>query len=128
MSAVPGRRPGKCQCGPSVSCREDFSHPWLGGSPSLLAVGDGMKVVARERFVNPLLQAMPVQAYLEDLHERLAGVLDGEVASYIPELSRADPNWFGIALVTVDGNVYQVGDSHQEFTIQSISKAITYVL
>lgn len=78
--------------------------------------------------MNPLLQALPLQAYLEALHERLAGVRDGEVASYIPELSRADPEWFGIALVTVDGHVYQVGDSHQAFTIQSISKAITYGL
>jgi glutaminase len=78
--------------------------------------------------MNPLLQALPLRAYLEELHERLAGMMDGEVASYIPELSRADPNWFGIALVTVDGHVYQVGDSHQDFTIQSISKAITYGL
>ena len=78
--------------------------------------------------MNPLLQALPLQAYLEDLYERLAGVGDGEVASYIPELARADPGWFGIAVVTVDGHVYQVGDSHQPFTIQSISKAITYGL
>ena len=78
--------------------------------------------------MNPLLQALPLQAYLEELHERLAGVGEGDVANYIPELSRADPQWFGIALVTVDGHVYQVGDSHQQFTIQSISKAITYGL
>ncbi len=75
-----------------------------------------------------LLHALPIQAYLEALHQRLSDIRDGEVASYIPELSRADPNWFAIALVTVDGHVYQVGDSHQEFTIQSISKAITYGL
>ncbi|MBL8481695.1 MAG: glutaminase A [Rhodocyclaceae bacterium] len=80
--------------------------------------------------MNPILlqQALPIQAYLEDLHARLAGIRDGDVASYIPELTRADPDWFGIALVTVDGHVYQVGDSHQKFTIQSISKAITYGL
>ena len=48
------------------------------------------------------------------------------MASYIPELLKADPIWFGIALKTVDGHVYQVGDSRQPFTIQSISKAITY--
>ncbi|MBL8473847.1 MAG: glutaminase A [Rhodocyclaceae bacterium] len=80
--------------------------------------------------MNPKLlqQALPMQAYLEDLHARLVGIMDGDVASYIPELTRADPNWFGIALVTVDGHVYQAGDSHQKFTIQSISKAITYGL
>lgn len=69
---------------------------------------------------------LPEQRYLEELHTRLLDLRDGEVASYIPELTLADPEWFGIALVTVDGNVYQVGDSRQSFTIQSISKAITY--
>jgi glutaminase len=64
--------------------------------------------------------------YLEDLHGRLARIDEGEVASYIPELAGADRDWFGIALVTVDGNVYQVGEARQLFTVQSISKAITY--
>ncbi len=62
------------------------------------------------------------------MHRQFASIFEGEVASYIPELTRADPAWFGIALVTVDGHVYQVGDSLQSFTIQSVSKAITYGL
>jgi glutaminase len=66
------------------------------------------------------------QNYLESLHQNHAGLDEGDVASYIPELLKADPKWFGIALITVDGHVYQVGDSRQSFTIQSISKAITY--
>lgn len=68
------------------------------------------------------------QNYLESLHDEYAPFDEGAVASYIPELLTADPAWFGIALVTVDGHVYQVGDSRQAFTIQSISKAITYGL
>jgi glutaminase len=64
--------------------------------------------------------------YLEDLHQEFMPLTDGAVASYIPELLKADPQWFGIALVTVDGHIYQVGTTRQEFTIQSISKAITY--
>ena len=75
---------------------------------------------------NKALQLSPVQLFLERLHDELLEISDGEVASYIPELTRADPNWLGIALVTVDGHVYQAGDSRQDFTIQSISKAITY--
>jgi len=70
----------------------------------------------------------PIQSYLEDLHRQIANLFEGEIASYIPELTRADPAWFGIALVTVDGHVYRVGDSLQSFTIQSVSKAITYGL
>jgi glutaminase len=74
------------------------------------------------------LALSPVQQYLERLHAELLPMRGGELASYIPELTRADPSWFGIALVTVDGHVYQVGDSRTPFTIQSISKAITYGL
>lgn len=75
----------------------------------------------------PLVHS-PVQRYLERLHRELQSVVGGEVASYIPELTHADPAWLGIALVTVDGHVYQTGDSQQSFTVQSISKAISYGL
>ncbi|MFA5082120.1 MAG: glutaminase A [Hydrogenophilaceae bacterium] len=68
----------------------------------------------------------PIQSYLENLHGRIAGLDDGELASYIPELTKADPNWFGICLVTMDGVAYSVGDSGQLFTIQSISKPFVY--
>ncbi len=70
----------------------------------------------------------PVQALLERLHERHAGDLSGEVASYIPELATADPNAFGICLVTADGKVYEVGETRHRFTIQSISKPLTFAL
>jgi len=74
------------------------------------------------------LEISPVQRYLQHLYDQLLAITDGEVASYIPELTHADPAWLGLALVTVDGHVYQAGDSRQPFTIQSISKAITYGL
>ena len=57
-----------------------------------------------------------------------AGVKDGDVATYIPGLAKANPNWFGICLVTATGAVYEVGDSRQPFTIQSISKPFVYGL
>lgn len=68
----------------------------------------------------------PIQAYLEALHDRLAGLNDGAVASYIPELTKADPGWFGVCLVSLDGVAYCAGDADQTFTIQSISKAFVY--
>lgn len=68
----------------------------------------------------------PIQRYLEQLHAELAGLRGGAVASYIPELTRANPDWFGICLVTVDGEAYAVGDCGQPFTIQSISKPFVY--
>src|SRR5450432_829128 len=69
-----------------------------------------------------------IEGFLAELHARYAAVEDGNVATYIPELAKADPRWFGIALATTDGHVYEVGDSRQEFTIQSISKPFAYGL
>ena len=68
----------------------------------------------------------PIPLYLEQLHQRLATELSGRLPDYIPELAKADPAWFGIVLATVDGQVYEVGDSRQPFTIQSISKPLVY--
>ena len=68
----------------------------------------------------------PFREYLKDLHEKYRSLDEGAVADYIPELASADPNWFGICAVTVDGQVFEVGDCDQLFTIQSISKAFVY--
>ncbi len=72
--------------------------------------------------------ASPIQRYLDRLHATYAPLAEGAVATYIPELAKANPDWFGIAITTVDGRVYEVGDSRQPFTIQSISKPFTYGL
>lgn len=66
------------------------------------------------------------QQYLEQLHQQFASLDRGSVADYIPELGKADPGWFGIAVATVDGHFYQAGDTRQPFSIQSISKPFTY--
>lgn len=53
---------------------------------------------------------------------------DGQVADYIPALRRVDRNRFGLALATVDGAVFEAGDSREPFSIQSISKVFALVL
>jgi glutaminase len=68
----------------------------------------------------------PIQAYLDSLTQRLAAQDGGTLANYIPELAKANPDWFGISLVTMDGVAYAAGDSAQRFTIQSISKAFVF--
>ncbi|MFO1327713.1 MAG: glutaminase A [Rubrivivax sp.] len=68
----------------------------------------------------------PIQDYLDQLHQRLAGLTDGHVATYIPELATVDPGHFGIAIATVDGRVYEAGATRERFTIQSISKPLVY--
>ena len=71
---------------------------------------------------------LPLTAYLEELHAKFLGDASGEVASYIPELARVDPDRFGICIVMVDGTVYEVGDTRLRFTIQSMSKPLTYAM
>jgi glutaminase len=67
-----------------------------------------------------------VQDALDRVLKSLLDHSDGEVASYIPELTMVDPDRFGIAVATVDGHVYGTGDDEHEFTIQSISKPFVY--
>src|ERR1700722_3556317 len=70
----------------------------------------------------------PVHSYLEGLHARVAEDDSGVIADYIPELALADGSSFGIALATVDGAIYEVGDTRLAFTIQSISKPLTFAM
>lgn len=67
-----------------------------------------------------------IQTFLESLHQRYRDLNVGTLASYIPELAKANPDWFAISIVTVDGQIFQVGDVNQPFTIQSISKVFVY--
>ena len=69
---------------------------------------------------------LPLQRYLAALHEKYRTMDAGAVTTYIPELAKADPNWFGICVVTTDGYAYAVGDSEVPFTIQSVSKPAIY--
>src|SRR5258707_8085589 len=70
----------------------------------------------------------PILDYLTQVHGKYAGETSGNVATYIPELAKANPDWFGICLATSSGTIYEVGDSRQAFTIQSISKPFVYGL
>jgi glutaminase len=68
----------------------------------------------------------PITTYLGELYDDLMPVDAGEVASYIPELAKADPGHLGIAIATADGRLFEVGDSDIAFTIQSVSKPFAY--
>ncbi|WP_336802067.1 glutaminase A [Kaistia sp. MMO-174] len=67
-----------------------------------------------------------VSDYLAELHFRISHLSGGAVASYIPELAKADPKLCGIAIATIDGKTYSAGDADVEFTIQSVSKPFVY--
>jgi glutaminase len=67
-----------------------------------------------------------LQEIVEVTYDKYRNVDEGEVATYIPELGKADPGDFAICLVTVDGQVFSAGDWNKEFTIQSICKPFAY--
>ncbi len=68
------------------------------------------------------------QACLDKLHRDYKSLQAGKVADYIPELAKMSPDWFSICVATADGQMYQVGDADQLFTVQSISKVFAYGL
>lgn len=57
-----------------------------------------------------------------------AYIAEGQVADYIPELSKVDVNRIGIAIMDSTGHLYTKGDSTCRFTMQSISKVIALMI
>ena len=72
--------------------------------------------------------AAPFRETLHGLHGKYKSDMSGKVADYIPELGKADPQWFGISVVSASGQVMEVGDCQQTFSIQSISKPFVFGL
>jgi glutaminase len=66
-----------------------------------------------------------IKAALDEAYTRFKDVKDGKNADYIKELANVDSKIFGIALVTVDGEVYSKGDIDSKVSIQSVSKVFT---
>ena len=65
---------------------------------------------------------------MDRLHKTYSACHEGNVATYIPELAKANPDHFGVAVVGIDGEIYEAGETSAEFTIQSISKAFVFGL
>jgi len=57
-----------------------------------------------------------------------AHIHTGEVATYIPELAKANRGHLGACVMTIAGDCFHVGDWQQEFTMQSVAKTITLIL
>lgn len=69
-----------------------------------------------------------VELALEKAYSTLKDNVSGKISTYIPALAQADPNSFGIAITDLQGKSYKIGDSDTPFSIQSISKVLTYGL
>ena len=89
---------------------------------SLQAQKKGVQV--QKRADNTLTKAN-IEAALNDAYNQFKDLKEGKNADYIKELANVDPNIFGIALVTTDGQVYTKGDISSMVSIQSVSKVFT---
>lgn len=70
-----------------------------------------------------------IMAILEEAVEKgRAAIPDGNVATYIPELGKADKNALGLSICTKYGEYFNIGDTTTRFTVQSISKIISLAL
>jgi glutaminase len=72
--------------------------------------------------------ASPLRETVREIHRQFKDNSDGVVASYIPELLKANPDHFGISIVSIHGQSVDVGDADVEFTIQSVSKPFVFGL
>jgi glutaminase len=89
---------------------------------AILAIASGIALAA------PAATDSRTKAALERAYAKVVNVKDGKNADYIPALAKVDPNIFGIALVTVNGEVFTTGDMKSEVSIQSISKVFTLAM
>jgi glutaminase len=87
-----------------------------------------VSLAATPVFAKPAAGALSeasIRAALDSAYAQFKDLKEGANADYIPALAEVDPNIYGIALVTVDGRVYNNGDVRSEVSIQSISKVFT---
>jgi hypothetical protein len=73
------------------------------------------------QYIPQVLYHIPMVVMAGSFHADLCGVCVRE------QLARVNSNQFGIAVQTVDGQIWTHGDADVPFTLQSCSKPITYV-
>lgn len=69
-----------------------------------------------------------VEAVVREAYERFRNDSGGKNADYIPYLAQVDSKLFGIAVVSADNQVFELGDVKYSFSIQSISKVYSLAL
>lgn len=69
-----------------------------------------------------------VEAAVREAYDKFRSDTSGKNADYIPYLAQVDSKLFGVAVVSTDNQVFELGDVKYSFSIQSISKVYTLAL
>jgi glutaminase len=69
-----------------------------------------------------------VEAIVREAYEKFRGDTEGKNADYIPYLAQVDSKMFGIAVVSTDNQIVEIGEVKYSFSIQSISKVYSLAL
>ncbi|MPC20967.1 Glutaminase kidney isoform, mitochondrial [Portunus trituberculatus] len=90
-------------------------------------ISENLEIVVKAfsaNFVIPDFQGFCKQ--MEEIYNKCYANHSGKPAQYIPQLARYDSKSWGMAICTVDGQRFSLGDVEVPFTIQSCSKPLTY--
>lgn len=72
---------------------------------------------------------MNYQALLDEIADDVRALpTEGDVARYIPELARVEPDQFGLALRRQDDTTFGAGDWNTRFSLQSMAKVLLLAL
>uniref|UniRef100_A0A1Y1N5E0 glutaminase n=3 Tax=Photinus pyralis TaxID=7054 RepID=A0A1Y1N5E0_PHOPY len=80
----------------------------------------------RHQFIIPEFETFSKE--IEEIYWKCKSNTEGKVASYIPQLARTNPDYWGVSICTVDGQRFSLGDVNVPFTLQSCSKPLTYAI
>jgi len=65
---------------------------------------------------------------ITSIYERVKPNQQGKVATYIPQIAKANPDHFAVSICTIDGQQLHLGECDHDFSIQSCSKIINYCI
>lgn len=78
----------------------------------------------KQEFVIPAFASFSTQ--VAEVFEQVSKLQTGQIADYIPQLAKVAPDQFGMAICTVDGQRFSIGDAGVSFCLQSTCKPVLY--
>jgi glutaminase len=102
-----------------------FSLSALVPSAGLAQMAQPAEPASEMAQANRIPSATEIQKAIEAAYREAKPIKEGKNADYIPYLAKVPSNLFSVAVVTVDGHPYTVGDDTHAFPIQSIAKPFT---